>query len=124
MNTLLTPAAVATATTAPVLVRSGDLKADVTAYVAMLQVRQDAYDTLNNHKFFSVFSATFGVKYVRIVKSSVNGSSSSAFAFLDREGNVYKPDGWKRPAAHVRGNIYNVTDALQGTGIWGAAYLR
>jgi hypothetical protein len=61
-----------------------------------------------------------GRRYVRIVAD--HGVSRFAFAFIDRTtGDVLKPDGWKRPAKHARGNIYK-PGALGVTG-HGAHYL-
>lgn len=45
-----------------------------------------------------------GRRYVRIV--SQDTVSRSAWAFIDLNGAILKPDGWKRPAKGVRGNIH------------------
>jgi hypothetical protein len=51
-------------------------------------------------KFFRVWSEMPGNKY-----------SKSAVAFIDKAtGDVYKPDGWKKPARGVRGNIFTPTN--------------
>lgn len=43
-----------------------------------------------------------GRKFVRIVMS-IHGSQRSVHAFYDmRTGDVYKAEGWKKPAQHVR----------------------
>jgi hypothetical protein len=64
-----------------------------------------------------------GQKYVRIVKTAANGSSRSAFVFINKEtGEIFKPAGWKAPAKHARGNIRNLVklDVIP----YGPAYLR
>jgi len=68
--------------------------------------------------------AEIGKKFIRIVQ--YDPSSGSAFCFLDADGNVLKPDGWKRPAKGIRGNILNDPNYSIGKGLsrYGAAYLR
>lgn len=47
-----------------------------------------------------------GAKYVRL--TPVAPGTGAAWAFIDRvTGDVFKPDGFKRPAKGVRGNIYS-----------------
>ncbi len=43
-----------------------------------------------------------GRKYIRVVCTTVG---SSAYCFLDFEGNVYKAAGWKVPAKGVRATL-------------------
>jgi hypothetical protein len=63
-----------------------------------------------------------GRKYVRIWKSGP-GSGRSAFCFIDStNGDVLKPDTWKKPAKHARGNVY-VGKASDAVGPYGAHYL-
>ena len=45
-----------------------------------------------------------GRKYLRIYRE--NGVQRFVECFIDREtGDVFKPEGWKKPAKGVRGNI-------------------
>lgn len=47
-----------------------------------------------------------GQKYLRIV--SDNGTQRSVYCFVDKaSGDILKADGWKRPAKHARGSIYD-----------------
>jgi hypothetical protein len=55
------------------------------------------------------FSLMQGKKYARIVVSS-GGQNSSAYAFVDTEGNIYKSAGWDAPAKGVRATV----DAVVG----------
>lgn len=46
-----------------------------------------------------------GQKYLRIVRD--DGRQRSVFCFVDKAtGDILKADGWKRPAKHARGSIY------------------
>lgn len=67
-----------------------------------------------------------GKKYIRVV-SGIEGqrNTGSAWAFIEIEtGNVLRPDGWKRPAKHARGNIYDGDNGLKTVTAYGPAYLR
>ncbi len=65
-----------------------------------------------------------GVKFIRVVSRETNGGGG-VYCFLDLEGNIFKADGWKRPAKHVRGSIFDANYSLgKGLGPYGAAYLR
>lgn len=60
-----------------------------------------------------------GPKYVRVV------GNGSAHCFVSREtGDVLKCAGWKAPAKHARGNIYDDHGGLKFMGPYGPAYLR
>lgn len=65
-----------------------------------------------------------GRRYVRIVRSD-KGLSRSAHCFVDtKNGDVLKAAGWKAPAKHARGNIFNADNGLDCMGPYGAAYIR
>lgn len=56
-----------------------------------------------------------GIKFVRIV--STDGPSRSALAFVEKAtGDIFKPDGWKKPAKGVRGNIYRDARGISSSG--------
>lgn len=51
-----------------------------------------------------------GLRYVRVwsrdQREDDAGARGSAYSFVDKtNGDVLKPDGWKKPAKHARGNI-------------------
>jgi hypothetical protein len=49
----------------------------------------------------------------------------SAYCFVDyATGDVLKCDGYKAPAKHARGNIYDAANGLGTIGPYGPAYLR
>jgi len=69
-----------------------------------------------------ILSLDPGRRYVRIWKGS--GNHRSAYCFIDStNGDVLKPDTWKKPAKHARGNIY-VGKASDAVGPYGALYLK
>ena len=67
-----------------------------------------------------------GKKYIRIVSSSMpdqmGHTHRSVFCFIEKEtGNVLKASGWKAPAKHARGNIFEIGN--EGVSAHGAHYL-
>lgn len=66
-----------------------------------------------------------GKKFVKIVSTNKADTQFAAWAFVDKEtGNVYKPAGWAKPAAHARANIYDKNSIAKGIGPYGPHYLR
>ena len=64
-----------------------------------------------------------GRRYFRIVKVGI--SQRSAWAFIDAtNGDVLKTDGWKAPAKHARGNVFDAKNGLGLISAYGPAYLR
>ncbi len=60
-----------------------------------------------------------GKRYNKVVHGE------SVYCFVDRNnGDVLKADGWKAPAKHARGNIYDEANGLKFMGPYGPAYLR
>ena len=58
-------------------------------------------------------TVTYGTKYAKVIVDD------SAWAFIDlSNGDIYKPESWKRPAKHARGNIFTNygCDALDQNG--------
>jgi hypothetical protein len=63
-----------------------------------------------------------GPRFTRIISN--DGVSRSAWAFIENAtGAILKPDGWKRPAKHARGNLHD-PDPLRCIGRTGPTYLR
>jgi len=68
-------------------------------------------------------------KYARIVKSDapVNGgqpSSRSVWGFVDlSNGDILKAAGWKAPAKHARGNIFDADFSVKNWSAYGPRYL-
>lgn len=63
------------------------------------------YPSSNTNLWYEV---TKGKKYYKILQKDQhadNGSSASVHAFVDTEGNVYKPAGFRGPAKIARYNL-------------------
>lgn len=87
------------------------------ALSAWLKVAQERVDQHYAGSPFELPKLTceHGKRYVRVVRN--DGTSRSAHAFIDTtNGDVLKPDGWKRPAKGARGNIYTGRAGVTGTG--------
>ena len=68
-------------------------------------------------------SVEVGKRYIRIVKS--DAAQRSAWGFIDTtNGDVLKAAGWKTPAKHARGNVFDASNGLKLIGPYGPAYLR
>jgi hypothetical protein len=67
-----------------------------------------------------VFSLERGSKYIRVVMAYPQPDniaclgSRSVHCFLDKDGNIYKAESWKKPAKGIRGNINNDRKPLLG----------
>lgn len=75
-----------------------------------------------------------GKRYIRIVKgTAIAGTGTqlahkdlswSAYCFIDKtNGNVLKAAGWKAPAKHARGNIFDSSNGVDAVTAYGARYL-
>jgi len=67
-----------------------------------------------------------GPRYIRVVseKGPNHAPQRSVYCFIDKtNGDVLKAAGWKAPAKHARGNIFD-DDPAKGLGPFGAKYLR
>lgn len=54
------------------------------------------------------FSSNQGKKYTKVMTSFRGQTSFSVFCFIDQAGNIYKPDGWRKPAKGVRSTLATV----------------
>lgn len=64
------------------------------------------------------YSALEGRKYTKIIMK--NWSSTSAYGFIDENGNIFKAATWERPAKHPRGHI----SSLDGMERYSPKYLK
>jgi len=63
-----------------------------------------------------------GRRYYRIERID---NQTSVHAFIDRtNGDVLKAAGWKAPAKHARGNIFDKSNGLDRMTSTGPAYLK
>lgn len=79
-----------------------------------------------------------GTKYIAIdvITNPSQNFGRSVFCFIAAEdsttkslgsvkmGDVLKAAGYKAPAKHARGNIFNTDGGEAGVSLWGAIYLR
>lgn|SRR5512141_1379008 len=92
--------------------------------VALNLMLADTYKRAYKNLEPPMVSADPGNKYIRIVRTDANGKSRSVHCFIDKSnGDVLKADGWKRPAKHARGNIFNADCGMGGVTPYGARYL-
>ena len=92
------------------------------AYVNEIQTthRQNNYPNASP----STITAMHGQRYVRLVSTDANGSSRSAYGFVDKtNGDLLKSAGWSAPAKHARGNIFDKS-TWKAAGPYGFAYLK
>lgn len=66
-----------------------------------------------------------GMRYAKIVRVDARNESRSVHCFVDRtNGDVLLAAGWKAPAKHARGNIFDEHHGLGKMGQYGPAYLK
>lgn len=63
-----------------------------------------------------------GGKYIKVF-SQYNGKDKSVFAFVDADGNIYKPAGWNAPAKGIRARI-DENPPLDGIQLYSSKYLK
>ena len=51
-----------------------------------------------------------GRKYTKLIIADANNPTNnrSVYAFLDKEGNIYKAANWKTPAKGIRGTVSSI----------------
>jgi len=108
------------------------LRASIESYVRKLQEHTNRYHA---EKFPNLtpdtIKVSYGQTYARVYKDDGHSRSVHSFVALkdvnNREikalaGDILMAAGWKKPAKHPRGSVYN-TEQLQGVGVHGAKYL-
>ena len=68
-----------------------------------------------------------GRRYDKIVVQSIGDATEPynrrVYAFVDKtNGDILKPESWRKPAKHARGNIYE-DDCMQFMSHYGPAYM-
>lgn len=71
-----------------------------------------------------VITAKAGKRYVKVIRSREDGTSTSVHCFVDQNGDVLKAASWRAPAKHARGNIFDDHNGLRHMNEYGPAYLR
>lgn len=84
---------------------------------------QETFPGLCKNVSYSVISAKLGSKFIKLIQTS--GGNRSCYAFLDKQGNIYKSASWAAPAKHIRGSVFDA-DYGWGTALnhYGAMYLK
>lgn len=75
----------------------------------------------NGAKHHQTFSYTEGGKYIKVSYTYGGRYDTAVFAFVDADGNIYKPAGWKTPAKGVRARIDD-NPPLDGKDLYSARY--
>lgn len=91
-----------------------------------------AQDIVNTHytKFSSLTASVLemseGRRYIRVDVINDGGRGQrSVWAFIDKKtGDILKPAGYKAPAKHARGNLFDSTNGIGHLTAFGPAYLR
>jgi hypothetical protein len=81
----------------------------LTRFVENVQARFDAYRARNcPNNSRNVVTVVKGRRYVRLFVGVSNDLSRSCHCFVDTtNGDILKPDSYKKPAPRARGNIYD-----------------
>ena len=91
-----------------------------------IQKCQDVVDEdMKKYSWVNKLSVDKGRRYDKIISEDIGTSSNQTrvWAFIDKtNGNILKPESWKKPAKHARGNIYE-DDCMQFIGPYGPAYM-
>lgn len=64
-----------------------------------------------NHKTLLV---SHGRKYIKLIIANAYNqkNTQSVYAFLDQEGNIYKPASFNAPAKGIRGNVSSIDPTI------------
>jgi hypothetical protein len=94
---------------------TADVATAITAFVAALKAKSDARMTAQFPELaLYVFGVDQGRKYARVWNAYGDGRGRSVVAFVDlATGDIYKPEGWKRPAKHIRGNVLSSQGGME-----------
>lgn len=86
------------------LVISDELKGKLDNYCRLLEQemvkKYPTTETLHYKYTYKVMN-----KFIKVIQCDYRGNEVSVWCFVDTDGNLYKADGWKRPAPHIRGHI-------------------
>lgn len=103
--------------------------------VSVQRISDDNYNknfpSLPHDKFYS----ERGSKFLAIDHLCSNGQrmvfcfiaacdSQSKGMGMVKKGDILKPDGWKKPAKHARGNLFNADKGIGCVGPYGVQYLK
>ena len=89
------------------------------------QERKEYWDSKFSYKEYSPIVAEKGNKYIKLISettvwgfvSMIDGENKGVPV---KKGDLLKPAGWRTPAKHSRGNIFDGTDSWE---FYGPKYL-
>lgn len=96
-------------------------------FMAALQLKiGNAYANHHPETESPIMETMMGPRYIRIVRrNNAAEKSGSAYGFIDRaNGDIFKPAGWRAPAKHRRGNIFEDDFGLHCCNMYSIEYLR
>ena len=89
-------------------------------FLAGCQARMNAYQTLHGYRLTPLYCDD-GIRYIRIWEDT---GQHICWGFVDKQtGDLLKPEGWKKPAKHARGNIFDADGGLRFVTPHGPMYL-
>ena len=86
---------------------SDELKAKLDNYCKLLEneMIKEYPDCASLHYKYTY---NLGKKFIKVICCGANyGDQRYVWCFVDYEGNLYKAEGWKKPAKGIRGHIDN-----------------
>lgn len=118
--------------TLPSSVWGSDKTAALARLDAWLQAAQNMINTHYGTKFprlnASSLEMSDGRRYIRIDRIDLDHNqtpSRSIHVFIDKKtGDILKAAGYKAPAKHARGNIFDASNGMSEMTPYGANYLR
>jgi len=102
-----------------------DYKTTLDSFLIECQSLVDEH--MRKYSWDNKLSVTKGRRYDKIVSEDLHEesrrNSKRVWAFVDKtNGDILKPEGWKKPAKHARGNIYE-EDRMLFVSYSGPAYM-
>lgn len=102
-------------------------ESDIKRFVASMQKMVDAYYTKKFPRQGSLLKIIKGKRYYKIAKTNLHDGEegqTSVWGFIEKSnGDILMAAGWKKPAKHARGNIFDKS-SWRNMGPYGPAYLR
>lgn len=102
---------------------TNEFKAAFDSFITALQAMVDRHLREHGYQWEEAITFDEGAKFIRVWRGSPSGGKSSHCFIEKNTGAIYKCETWKKPAKHVRGNIF-AEDPLGGVTVYGAQYLR
>jgi hypothetical protein len=80
------------------------------------RIAKDKYpNTPANHKKYGY---KLNSKYIKVFALDPKGMPNYVYCFINFQGDIFKPSGWKAPAKGIRGNIGSLDLNTVDSGRW------